>query len=294
MDEPIPAVHRIGRGDHKMFHPGFDMMTDPASVSVLMPCCNNAEYIETAIESVLRQDIDVPIELVIVDDASEDDSVDRILSFDDSRIRLILQSDNLGISSVRNRLLAEARAPYMTSLDGDDVYLDPRKLSREWEMLHASPNPVRTIVYSDVQWIDGDGNVMLDASAIAPPMEGILYQAILDRRVMIPRDFLLSTELARSVGGFDVELPIYEDWDYKLRLAQKAVFRFTGSIGIGYRRHGSGLSTAAAPLHASCQATIRQKHAGLGSGGDPMRLLKLSGRLHGILSRNQIRKRRAA
>lgn len=269
-------------------------MTDSACISVLMPCCNNADYIESAIESVLHQDIDVPIELVIVDDASKDDSVDRVLSFDDRRIRLILHSENQGIANVRNRLLAEARAPFMTSLDGDDVYLDAQKLSREWQMLHASPNPAKTIVYSDVQWIDGEGNVMLDASAVAPPMEGILYQAILDRRVMIPRDFLLSTDLARSVGGFDTELPIYEDWDYKLRLAQKAVFQFTGTVGIGYRRHGSGLSAAAPPLHQSCQAMIRRKHAGYGSAGDPMRLLKLAGRLHGILSRNQMQKRKAA
>ena len=179
-------------------------------------------------------------------------------------------------------------------LDGDDIYADSHKLSREWEILRRSKDPQRTIVYSDVRWIDGDGVTMLQASSIAPPMEGILYQAILDRRVMIPRDFLLSADLARSVGGFDIELPIYEDWDYKLRLAQKAVFRYTQSVGIGYRRHGSGLSAAAAPLHQKCQAMIRKKHGGEGFDGDPMRVLSLAGRLHGILTRNRLQNRRAA
>ncbi|QDV40339.1 UDP-Glc:alpha-D-GlcNAc-diphosphoundecaprenol beta-1,3-glucosyltransferase WfgD [Stieleria neptunia] len=264
------------------------------TISVMMPCCNNARYIDAAVESVLSQQIDVPLELLIIDDASTDDSVDRIRAIDDPRIRLIRNRSNAGISRVRNQLLAAAHGRFLTSLDGDDVYVDPRKLDREWELLHRCPHPERTIVYSDVRWIDGDGATMLQSSAIAPPMEGILYQAILDRRVMIPRDFLLSAELARSVGGFDVDLPIYEDWDYKLRLAQKAVFRYTGAVGIGYRRHGSGLSAAAAPLHQTCQAVIRKKHGGEGSDGDPMRLLSLAGRLHGILTRNRLQDRKAA
>lgn len=264
------------------------------TISVMMPCCNNANYIEAAVESVLSQQIDEFFELVIVDDASDDDSVARIRALVDPRIRLIRNETNCGISSVRNQLLAQASGRFLTSLDGDDLYVDGHKLSREWDLLRDCENSNRTIVYSDVRWIDGGGETMLRASSIAPPMEGILYQAILDRRVMIPRDFLLSAELARSVGGFDTDLPIYEDWDYKLRLAQKAVFRYTQSVGIGYRRHGGGLSAAAAPLHEKCQAIIRKKHGGEGLDGDPMRLLSLAGRLHGILTRNRVQKRKAA
>lgn len=270
------------------------MDDSPATISVMMPCCNNAPYIEAAVRSVLSQQIDVGLELLIIDDASGDDSVDRIKAISDPRIRLIQNKVNRGISSVRNQLLTEAKGRYLTSLDGDDLYIDELKLAREWALLSTAPCPERTIAYSDVRWIDGDGKSMLEASAIAPPMEGILYQAILDRRVMIPRDFLLSAELARSVGGFDEDLPIYEDWDYKLRLAQQSVFRYTGRVGIGYRRHGNGLSAAAAPLHQRCQAIIRKKHGGEGSDGDPMRLLQLAGRLHGILTRNRLQNRRAA
>lgn len=263
-------------------------------VTVMMPCFNNTDFIESAIHSVLSQQFDQPLELLIVDDASGDDSVERIAKIRDTRIRLIQGSRNRGISRVRNHLLKEARGAYVTSLDGDDCYLDEQKLAREWSLLQQSDAPMRTIVYSDVRWIDRDGNTMLQASSVAPAMEGILYQAILDRRVMIPRDFLLSTDLARSVGGFDVDLPIYEDWDYKLRLAQKASFRFTGQVGIGYRRHGSGLSAAAAPLHRRCQSIIRRKHGLAGFDGDPMNLLSLAGRLQGILTRNQFQKHKRA
>jgi glycosyltransferase involved in cell wall biosynthesis len=270
-------------------------MTDPSPViSVMMPCYNNAAFIEAAVTSILNQRIDVPLELLIIDDASGDDSVDRIGRIRDDRIRLIRNRENRGIARVRNQLLAEARGAYVSSLDGDDVYVDDQKLACEWNLLHRDPRPDRTIVYSDVRWIDGRGETMLLASSIAPPMEGRLYQAILDRRVMIPRDFLLSAELARSVGGFDPELPIYEDWDYKLRLAQRATWRYTHRVGIGYRRHGGGLSAAEPRLHERCQTMIRQKHAGAGFDGDPMRQLSLAARLHGILTRNRLQQRKAA
>lgn len=264
------------------------------AISVMMPCFNNAAYVEQAIQSVLTQKIDLSMELVIVDDASTDDSRERIKRIADPRIRLIESSQNQGIAIVRNRLLEEARGEFLTSLDGDDLYLDNAKLMREWELLQSCPDPLSTVVYSDVLWIDGDGETMLQASSIAPAMEGILYQAILDRRVMIPRDFLVSSRLARSVGGFDASLPIYEDWDYKLRLSQQASFRFTRHIGIGYRRHGSGLSAASAPLHRECQARIRTKHGAHGCEGDPMNVLGLASRIQGILTRNRLQTGKAA
>ena len=266
----------------------------PISITVMMPCYNNADYIRAAVESVLSQKVDADVELLIVDDASTDDSVAMIEDLLDTRVRLIRNSENQGISKVRNQLLVEAKSTLLTSLDGDDLYVDQRKLARELELWRTSEDPKRTVVYSDVRWINGKGETMLLASSIAPPMEGILYQAILDRRVMIPRDFLMPAELARSVGGFDAELPIYEDWDYKLRLSRKATFRFTHAVGIGYRRHGSGLSAAPPALHQQCQARIRQKHAGAGFDGDPMQSLKLANRLHRILTQNRLRDRKAA
>ena len=263
-------------------------------ITVMMPCYNNVEYIEAAATSVLEQKVDVPVELLIVDDGSTDESTEIIRNLGDARIRLIRNQKNRGISAVRNQLLSEARSSLLSSLDGDDVYADPFKLARELAIWLESDDPARTIVYSDIRWIDGNGSEMLLASSVAPPLEGILYQAILDRRVMIPRDFLIPAELARSVGGFDCDLPIYEDWDYKLRLAQRATFRYTHEVGIGYRRHGNGLSGAPPSIHRKCQEKIRQKHAGHGFGGDPMKVLNLSNRLNGILTQNQLRRRKAA
>jgi glycosyltransferase involved in cell wall biosynthesis len=240
----------------------------------MMPCHNNASYIEEAVSSVLNQQVDCSFEVVIVDDASTDDSVDRIQALNDARIRLIRNAENRGIAAVRNQLLEEARGHYLTSLDGDDVYLGTAKLATELSLLRASSDSRPIIVYSDVESFDSKRQQTSLASRAMPPHEGIIFQGLLDRRIMIPRDFLIPAELARGVGGFDTSLPIYEDWDYKLRLAQKASFRFTGRVGIGYRRHGRGLSAVSGRTHRQYISRIRQKYGIQAFDGDPIQLMK--------------------
>ncbi len=129
------------------------------------------------------------------------------------------------------------------------------------------------IAYSDVELLDGNKNRLSLASRAMPPHEGIIFQGLLDRRIMIPRDFLMPAELAKGVGGFDPSLSIYEDWDYKLRLAQKASFRYTGQVGIGYRRHGQGLSAVSSRIHRQHVSRIRRKYGIEAFDGDPIQLM---------------------
>lgn len=258
-------------------------------ISVLMPCCNNAAYIEQAVRSVLGQ-VDVELELVIVDDASSDDSVRIIESIADDRVRLLRNDVNRGIAAVRNQLLAAARGDWISSLDGDDYYWSEHKLAHEWQLMRAVGDPA-AVAYSDVQLVDAAGESMVLASRMAAPREGRIFQAMLDRRIMIPRDFLVSRELATGIGGFDEGLQIYEDWDYKLRLALKGRFVYTGQIGIGYRRHAAGLSHARGRLHRDQLARIRRKYCSQAHDGDPMKLLSLAQRVGKRMS--GIRKRAA-
>ncbi len=108
------------------------------TISIMMPCYNNAAFIEEAVRSVLSQQVDCDFELVIVDDASSDDCVDRINAFGDDRIRLIRNKENRGIAAVRNQLLDAAVGTLLTSLDGDDVYVDSAKLANELAILRET------------------------------------------------------------------------------------------------------------------------------------------------------------
>ena len=92
-------------------------------VSVITPAYNASEYIGEMIESVLNQTYD-NWEMLIVDDCSSDNTVEIVKSYaeKDSRIKLILHSQNQGVATARNTALKEANGEYIAFLDSDDIW----------------------------------------------------------------------------------------------------------------------------------------------------------------------------
>ena len=89
-------------------------------ISVILPVFNGEEYIGNAIESVLNQSLK-DFELIIVNDGSFDNTLNIIKSYNDSRIKLINQS-NQGPGASRNNALKIASGEYIMYLDADDWY----------------------------------------------------------------------------------------------------------------------------------------------------------------------------
>ncbi|MGE6167751.1 glycosyltransferase family 2 protein [Aeromonas media] len=100
-------------------------------VSVIMPTYNSASTILRSVESVQQQDY--PFwELLITDDFSTDSTVELVkeLSKKDSRINIVVNSDNSGAGFSRNQSIKRARGKYIAFLDSDDIWL-PNKLSTQ-------------------------------------------------------------------------------------------------------------------------------------------------------------------
>jgi len=93
--------------------------------SVVIPVFNKEKYIKRTINSVLSQTYQ-DFEIIIIDDGSTDDSLDKVREFQDSRIRII-QQENQGVSAARNRGIKEANHDWIAFLDADDEWL-PRFL----------------------------------------------------------------------------------------------------------------------------------------------------------------------
>ena len=126
-------------------------------VSVIMPCYNMASYVSDSIKSVIAQTYP-HWELLIVDDASTDETVNIIKSYAqaDSRIKFAIKKQNSGISDTRNLCIQMAQGQFLAFLDADDIW-HPEKLEKQLSFMMAKNIG---FTYSTYDWIDEDGKVM--------------------------------------------------------------------------------------------------------------------------------------
>ncbi len=101
-------------------------MEDFGLVSIVMPSYNCEQYIGASIKSVLIQSYD-NWELLVIDDCSSDKTTNVIRSFNDSRIKLLVNDHNSGAAVSRNKALKHATGKWIAFLDADDVWV-PNKL----------------------------------------------------------------------------------------------------------------------------------------------------------------------
>ncbi len=104
-------------------------------VSVIIPAYNTETYIAKAIESALGQ-TEKNIEVIVVDDASTDRTVEVVRSFTDKRLKLLINPKNLGAGGARNLALRESKGRWVAVLDSDDWYA-PERLEKLLSVAYA-------------------------------------------------------------------------------------------------------------------------------------------------------------
>lgn len=126
-------------------------------VSVIMPCYNMALYVSDSIKSVIAQTYP-HWELLIVDDASTDETVNIIASYaqSDTRIRFAIKKQNSGIADTRNQCIQMAQGQFLAFLDADDIW-HPEKLEKQLGFM-IDKNVGFT--YSTYDWIDENGKTL--------------------------------------------------------------------------------------------------------------------------------------
>jgi glycosyltransferase involved in cell wall biosynthesis len=212
-------------------------------ISIVIPNYNNEIYLEKAISSCLNQTYK-NLEVLIVDDCSTDKSVELIreIQKNDARLKLIQNDVNLKVTRTRNKGILAANGIMISTLDSDDYFTSDNKIETEFNLLKKHNFDIYTIAYSGIVRVDPDEEVLgyiMNKQTVA---EGKIFIELLTRSCAIPRDFLFFKKLFEEVNGFDLDLPIYEDWDLKIRMSRLAEFYYTGSNGIAYRQLDSGLS----------------------------------------------------
>ena len=230
-------------------------MRDPVRVSVVIPVHNGERYIAQTIRSALASDL-AELEVIVVDDGSQDRSADIVRHIHDPRISLLRQQASGGPSRPRNVATARARAPYVAFLDADDV-LKPDKLSSAVAALDRHPQA--GFAFGDFEHIDADGTV-LETPVLAPKLTScaivsqpagdgwrLISQQELERG-MLQRNFIgtsgviVRKRLLAEVGNFDETLRFSEDLDLWFRLAHRGAALYREAIGHSYRRASGSLT----------------------------------------------------
>ncbi|HYW21787.1 MAG TPA: glycosyltransferase family 2 protein [Nodularia sp. (in: cyanobacteria)] len=104
-------------------------------VSVIIPAYNTENYISKAIDSALNQTLS-NIEIIVVDDASSDQTLEMVRKFNDQRLKILVNQKNLGISATRNRALRAAEGKWVAVLDSDDWYA-PERLEKLLQVAYS-------------------------------------------------------------------------------------------------------------------------------------------------------------
>jgi len=200
-----------------------------ATVSVVIPCYNAAPFLRETLDSALNQ-THPPLEVIVVDDASTDDSAAIAESYGPP-VQLIRQ-ENQGESVARNRGIEEAKGDWIAFLDADDIWT-PIKLKRQTEMIE----PGVACVYTG-HFFFGLRNYVPKKKGLSPEDH---YRI---EHVASQNPFNMSVVMVRrtSKARFPTWTQHGEDRLYMLDLIREGSIRFIGEPLAGVRCHAGNQS----------------------------------------------------
>jgi glycosyltransferase involved in cell wall biosynthesis len=220
---------------------------------VITPCYNGARFLAQTLESALAQ-TRLPLEILVVDDGSTDDSA-RIAESFGAPVR-VMRQPNQGESVARNTALSEARGSHVLFLDADDL-LEPTSISRLTEVLTGRDNGVAIMGCA----LFAEDPALPYATRL--PDTPTFYPAIIESNLAPPHCWLTPIEMVRQAGGFYAELRWFEDWDLWWRVGLlDPVLVPVLHLGALYRRHpGSQLATTKLADQARGHASLMARMA---------------------------------
>lgn len=197
-------------------------------VSVVMPTFNRANLIVRAIESVLHQ-AHTNIELLVVDDASGDDTANVMSRYaDDERVRYIRREANGGAAATRNTGLQAASGDFIAFHDDDDEWLYDR-LSSQLRYFEADDDLALTSC-AMLRYNSSEDQFVFPPRAMSQSADA--RRALARHLFAFTQTWLARRECLLALGGFDETLRVWDDWDLMFRLSQVYTVRYTAELGV--------------------------------------------------------------
>lgn len=212
-------------------------------MSAIIPVYNRPNQCLEAVKSVLAQSYR-PLELIIGDDGSEDNTLDVIRAYlkdyDGDISVQVLELDHSGYpGAVRNSCAEKAGGRFLAFLDSDDLWR-PDKLLHQYDALRKN-TPDCLISHTREEW-NREGRIISQAG-MDHKREGFLFPDALKKCIIGPSTVMIEADLYRRTRGFRRDLEIAEDYEYWLRLtAEQTVAFLDEPLTIKRAGHGDQLS----------------------------------------------------
>ena len=234
-------------------------------VSVIVPCHNAAPYIEAALDSVAAQQLQ-PLEIIVIDDSSRDDSRARVGAWSAAHPDLetvLLRVEARNAAAARNAGIAVARGDWLAFLDADDLWY-PHHLHQAAALLEPaqtqsdhSPNQngqSGDVTFGDVafmanhHWMSGAGELSPIAASMSHRLSDSSGALAANYWLeLIERGFhfghstvLMRRERAHEVGAFDESQTRRHDLEFWLRVTQNRTWAYCAREAAAYRTDTPG------------------------------------------------------
>lgn len=214
-------------------------------VSVIIPTYNRANTIKAAVYSVLHQTY-TDLELIVVDDGSQDDTEQILAPINDKRLKYVKQS-NSGACSARNHGIELSHGDYIAFHDSDDIW-HPNKLEKQISVIQKTGADLVFCKYNCYK--KGKEKIKEPDSyqeGFLNPVEnvfGIGTQTLLGRK-----------ELFQTIK-FDLEMPRFQEFEMLLRMVDRYKIYCMDEALVDYRREGESISSNPVKLYEACKLIL--------------------------------------
>lgn len=228
-EEAFEKVNKVSKKPMKKYSYNKRIIDENIDLSIIVPAYNSSDYIKECISSVLMQKTSYNYELIVINDGSKDDTLEKINLFKENKHLKIITQENKGFSGARNRGIDESLGKYIMFLDSDDLLCE----NSIEKLIKTAKEKKADIVQGSYYTFNKNGNKFY--TNITPTEKnkeisipgfpwGKVYNAKLFEKVRFPLDFWYEDTIVNYLlARLSNKYVAISDYVYGYRINEKGI-----------------------------------------------------------------------